>query len=71
VAEVKPPPFTLPPAGFWWRSLAFLADFIPLIVVGLFLAGHLADDEQQAARAKSDQYQERLVKLYEQALTQP
>jgi uncharacterized RDD family membrane protein YckC len=71
VAEVKPPPFTLPPAGFWWRSLAFLADFIPLIVLGLFVAGHLANDEQAAARAKSDQYQERLIKLYEQALTQP
>jgi uncharacterized RDD family membrane protein YckC len=71
VAEVKPPPFTLPPAGFWWRSLAFLADFIPLIVIGLFIAGQLANDEQAAARAKSDQYQERLLKLYEQALTQP
>lgn len=71
MAEVKPPPFTLPPAGFWWRSLAFLADFIPLIVLGLFVAGHLANDEQAAARAKSDQYQERLIKLYEQALTQP
>lgn len=71
MAEVKPPPFTLPPAGFWWRSLAFLADFIPLIVLGLFVAGHLANDEQAAARAKSDQYQERLLKLYEQALTQP
>ena len=71
MAEVKPPPFTLPPAGFWWRSLAFLADFIPLIVLGLFVAGHLANDEQAAARAKSDQYQERLIKLFEQALTQP
>lgn len=71
MAEVKPPPFTLPPAGFWWRSLAFLADFIPLIVLGLFVAGYLANDEQQAARAKSDAYQARLIKLYEQALTQP
>jgi len=61
VAEVKPPPFTLPPAGFWWRTLAFLADYIPLFIVGLFLAGHLAGDEMQAARTRSDQYQERLV----------
>jgi hypothetical protein len=51
--------------------LAFLADFIPLFVLGLFLAGHLAGDDLQAARAKSDQYQERLIKLYEQALTHP
>lgn len=71
MAEVKPPPLTLPPAGFWWRSLAFVADFIPLIVLGLFLAGHLASDELQAARAQSDRYQARIIKLYEQALTQP
>lgn len=71
MAEVKPPPLPLPPAGFWWRSLAFLADFIPLILLGLFVAGHLAGDELQAARAKSDQYQERLVKLYEQSLRNP
>ena len=71
MAEVKPPPFTLPPAGFWWRTLAFLADYIPLVIIGLFLAGHLAGDEMQAARTRSDQYQERLVKLYEQALTHP
>jgi hypothetical protein len=51
--------------------LAFLADFIPLILLGLFLAGHLAGDELQTARAKSDQYQERLFNLYEQALTKP
>lgn len=71
MAEAQPPPLTLPPAGFWWRSLAFLADFIPLLLFGFFIAGHLASDELQAARTKSDQYQERLVKLYEQALTHP
>lgn len=71
MVEIKPPPVTLPPAGFWWRTLAMLADYIPLFVLGLFLAGQFASEETLVAREKSDQYQARLMELYEQALTSP
>ena len=42
MAEV-PPPLPRRPAGFGWRTLAFVLDTVPLVLLGGFLADRLAD----------------------------
>ena len=65
----NPPPIPPPPAGFWWRSLACLADIIPLMILGWALAGLLAGPEEAAAKAKADAWTRRAAQQYVRALT--
>lgn len=46
-----PPPIPLKPAGFGWRSLAFIADCLPLSFVAQYLADRTAGTEALAGRA--------------------
>lgn len=71
VAEVKPPPIPLPPAGFGWRTLACLADIIPLIILGIFLGGYFANPEQLEAKQRVDDFQKRLEEQYIKTLSNP
>ncbi len=71
MAEVKPPPLPLPPAGFGWRTLACLADIIPLIILGVFLGGYFANTEQLEAKQRVDDFQKRLEQQYIKTLSNP
>ena len=65
---VKPPPIPPPPAGFWWRTLACLADIIPLLILGWALAGLLAGPEELAARQQADDWTRRVTAQYVKAI---
>ncbi len=65
---VKPPPIPPPPAGFWWRTLACLADIIPLMFLGWALAGLLAGPEELAARQQADDWTRRVTAQYVKAI---
>lgn len=63
VAE-SPPPIPRQPAGFWWRSLAFLADAIPLGVLAQVLAERTADAAALAGKAAFEAWVQRLADAY-------
>ncbi|MEY3130874.1 MAG: hypothetical protein RLY12_1246, partial [Verrucomicrobiota bacterium] len=64
----NPPPIPPPPAGFWWRTLACLADIIPLMVLGWALAGLMAGPEELAARQQADDWTQRFTEQYVKAI---
>jgi uncharacterized RDD family membrane protein YckC len=63
VAEA-PPPIPRRPAGFGWRTLAFVLDLIPLALLGAFLAERLADEPAQAGRRALDDWMTQLLAAY-------
>lgn len=67
----KPPPLPPTPAGYGWRSLACLADIIPLLVIGWLLAGWTAGPDERAARQTADAWVGRFAAQYEKALREP
>ena len=71
VESSSPPPLPRPPAGFGWRSLACLADIIPLIILGIFLSGHIADTEDLAARERADAFYSKIKNQYVRAIQHP
>ncbi len=60
----NPPPIPPPAAGYWWRSLACLADILPLMFLGWALAGLLAGPDELAAREKADAWTRRFADQY-------
>lgn len=64
----SPPPIPPAPAGFGWRSLACLADILPLLFLGWALAGLLAGGEELAARQKADAWKDRFIDQYAKAV---
>ncbi len=64
----NPPPIPPPPAGYGWRTLACLADIIPLLFLGWALAGLLAGPEELAARQHADEWIQRFTKQYFKAI---
>lgn len=60
----NPPPLPARPAGFWWRSLAFLADAIPLAFVAQVLADRTASAEVLAGKAAFDTWVHQLSDAY-------
>ncbi len=71
MAEQGPPPIPLPPAGYFWRTLACLADIIPLLFLGVMIAGWIAGPDELAAKEKVAQFEQRLVAQYTKAITHP
>ena len=65
----NPPPIPPPPAGYWWRTLACLADIVPLMFLGWALAGLLAGPDELAARQKADAWSHRFADQYAKAIT--
>jgi len=63
VAE-SPPPLPVRPAAFWWRSLAFLADALPLGVLAQVLAERTADEAALAGRLAMEGWVQRLADAY-------
>ena len=64
----NPPPIPPPPAGYWWRTLACLADIVPLMILGWALAGLLAGPEELAARQQADDWTKRFTEQYVKAI---
>jgi hypothetical protein len=64
----NPPPIPPPPAGYWWRTLACLADIIPLMILGWALAGLMAGPEELAARQQADDWTQRFTAQYLKAI---
>lgn len=64
----NPPPLPPPPAGYWWRTLACLADIIPLIFLGWALAGLLAGPDELAARQHADAWTAKVTRQYLKAI---
>jgi len=48
-----------------------LADIIPLIIIGLFLAGHVADTEELAARERAGAFYNKIKNQYVKAIQNP
>jgi len=67
----EPPPIPPAPAGFGWRSLACLADIIPLFICGHAVAGIVADADALAAYATQQQWTRGLIELYLQSFSAP
>lgn len=67
VAE-SPPPIPVRPAAFWWRSLAFLADAIPLGVLAQVFAERLADATALAGKAAWEGWLRQFIELYTKVL---
>lgn len=67
----EPPPIPPTPAGFGWRSLACLADIIPLFICGHAVAGMVADADALAAHAAQQKWTDGLFELYFQSLSSP
>lgn len=67
----EPPPIPPPPAGFGWRSLACLADIIPLFICGHAVARLVADAETLAAYARQQQWLKGILELYARAMRSP
>ena len=67
----EPPPIPPPPAGFGWRSLACLADIIPLFICGHAVAGMVADADALAAYAAQQKWTDGLFELYFRSLSAP
>ena len=64
----NPPPIPPPPAGYWWRTLACLADIIPLLFLGWALSGLLAGPDELAARQATDTWTHKMADQYMRAL---
>lgn len=64
----SPPPLPRRPAGFGWRTLAFVLDIIPLSFLAAFLAERFADAEARAGRVALEQWVSELVEAYTAAL---
>ena len=64
----NPPPIPPPPAGYWWRTLACLADILPLMFLGWALAGILAGPDELAARQKADAWTRHFSEQYIKAI---
>ena len=64
----NPPPIPPPPAGYGWRTLACLADIVPLMILGWALAGLLAGPEEIAAREQADAWTRRFTEQYVKAI---
>lgn len=60
----NPPPLPLRPAGFWWRTLAFLADAVPLGILAQVLADRTASTEVLAGKAAFDTWVHQLGEAY-------
>ena len=60
----SPPPLPVRPAAFWWRSLAFLADALPLGVLAQVLAERTADEAALAGRLAMEGWVQRLADAY-------
>ena len=71
VDSSTPPPLPRPPAGFGWRTLACLADIIPLIILGLFLSGHVANTEELAARERAGAFYNNIKNQYVKVIQHP
>ena len=71
MVEQSPPPIPLPPAGYFWRTLACLADIVPLLFLGVMIAGLTAGPDELAAKAKVTQFEQRFVAQYTKAITHP
>ena len=71
MVEQSPPPLPLPPAGYFWRTLACLADIIPLLFLGVMIAGLTAGPDELAAKEKLGQFEQRFVVQYTKVLTHP
>lgn len=65
----SPPPLPRRPAGFGWRTLAFVLDIIPLSFLAAFLADRFADAEARAGRLALEQWVSELIAAYSQALS--
>jgi uncharacterized RDD family membrane protein YckC len=63
VAERSPPPLPPVPAGLWRRSLAALADALPLLGLSWWLALRLAGPDELAARDKVAAFYDQLQTL--------
>jgi len=63
VAE-SPPPLPVRPAAFWWRSLAFLADALPLGVLAQVLAERTAGEAALAGRVAMEGWIQRIADAY-------
>jgi len=63
-----PPPLPARPAGFGWRTLAFLLDLIPLTLLAQHLAGATAGDEARQGRADLEAWVDRLLAAYAEGL---
>ncbi len=64
-----PPPIPLRPAGFGWRTLAFLLDLIPLSLLAQHLAVATASEAATKGRTDVDAWIERIIASYAQGLT--
>jgi uncharacterized RDD family membrane protein YckC len=67
VAEA-PPPLPVRPAGFGWRTLAFLLDLLPLTFLAQHLAGVTAGDEARQGRADLETWVDTVVKAYAEGI---
>lgn len=67
----NPPPIPPPPAGFWWRTLACLADIVPLMILGWLLAGWIASPEVLTAQRTTDAWVRRFMDQYALAIQHP
>ena len=64
----NPPPIPPPAAGYGWRTLACLADILPLMFLGWAFAGLLAGPDELAARQKADAWSQRFADQYLKAI---
>lgn len=64
----SPPPIPQRPAGFWWRTLAFLADALPLAVLAQVLADRTATGDATAGRQAFDTLVRQFFDLYARVL---
>ena len=60
----NPPPIPPPPAGFWWRTLACLADILPLMFLASALVGLLAGQSEKAAQQRAESFVNRISEQY-------
>lgn len=60
----SPPPLPVRPAAFWWRSLAFLADALPLGVLAQVLAERTAGEAALAGRVAMEGWIQRIADAY-------
>lgn len=63
-----PPPIPARPAGFGWRTLAFLLDILPLTLLAQHLAGVTAGDEALKGRADLETWLDQVLKAYAEGL---
>ncbi len=64
----SPPPIPARPAGFGWRTLAFLLDILPLTLLAQHLAGVTAGAEALRGRADLESWLDRVLRAYAEGL---